>query len=192
MCSRATKRIASMRSTTSTATFSQRDAVSSASDDEVEAPGRLRGDGQQLGIVRCLGEPSAASRSAENVEPLLQVPDGTAAGDRRHLVVAIGALGVAGERRVIEHRRRAHGLEAALVESAPLATEQLVHDGVGDEGVGEPELVVADLDHDASADERRGGRRASSSSAASVTVSSDSNDADRPYTASASTTQRRP
>ena len=44
--------------------------------------------------------------------------------------------------------RAAYGLEAALVEPAPLAPEQLVLDRVGDEGMGEPERVVGDLDHD--------------------------------------------
>ncbi len=122
--------------------------------EEVQSPGRLRCHRQQLGIVRRLGEPFRSEPQGGERQALLEVADRAPAGDRRHLVVAIGALGMASEGRVVEHGGRAHGLEAALVEAAPLPTEQLVDDGVGHECVGEPELIVADLDHHASVDQR--------------------------------------
>ena len=131
-------------SSSASATKSSRHAASVATASSSGSFGRL---GQPLG-----GEAQGRER-----QPLLEVPRRAAPGDRRDLVVPVGALGVVRERGVVEHRRPAHGLEAALVQPAPLAAEQLVDDGVGDEGVGEPELVVADLDDDAGVDERAQG-----------------------------------
>ena len=149
--------------------------------EEVEAPRGLGGDGQQLGVVGRLGQALGGEAQGRERQPLLEVAGGAAPGDRRDLVVTVGALGVVRQRRVVEHRRPAHGLEAALVEATALASEQLVDDGVGDEGVGEPELVVADLDarHPRRRQRAQGGA-AGRASSASVTTSSASNDAARP------------
>ena len=63
-----------MRSSGSTATFAQRDAVVERLVEEVEAPGRLGGDGQQLGVVRRLGQALGGEAQGREREPLLEVP----------------------------------------------------------------------------------------------------------------------
>ena len=59
--------------------------------EEVEPPRRFRRDGQQLGIVRCLGEPFVGEAQGGERQTLLEVLGGTAPRDRRDLVVALGS-----------------------------------------------------------------------------------------------------
>ena len=127
--------------------------------EEVEPPRRFRRDRQQLGIVRCLGETFVGEAQGGERQTLLEVLGGTAPRDRRDLVVAFGSARVVRQRGVVEVRRLADDLEAALVQAAAFAAEQLMDDRIGDERVREPELVVADLDHHASRRQRPQGRQ---------------------------------
>ena len=101
-----------MRSSTSTATFAPARRRAQRLVREVEPPRRLGGDGEQLRVVRRLGQSLGGEPQRREREPLLEVPGSAPPGDRRHLVVAAGTLGVVGERRVVEHRRPPHRLEA--------------------------------------------------------------------------------
>ena len=161
--------------------------------DEVEPPRRLGGDGQQLGVVGRLAEGVGGQPQRLERRALLQVPRRAPAGDGRHLVVPAGADGVVGERRRGRasarartaskqrscSRRRSRPSSWCTMASATRAWEN-------------QNWSSADLDDDT----RRAisERRASSttSSSASVTSSRASNEAARPYTASASTTRALP
>ena len=174
---------------TSTATFDQRDRRLQRLGAEVQAPRRLGRHRQQLGVVRRLGQAprrrGAGPRTSGPSPGTAPRPGGRSPAPRRggrrpgrgtraRRGRASGARRTASKQRSCS-RRRSRPSSWWTMASATRAWEN------------QNWSSLTSTTTPASTSERRSSMR--SASDASVTISSASNDADRPYTASASTTR---
>ena len=124
-----------------------------------DQPGGACRPGEQIEVVGSLGEGGDGDAQRLVGRPDVEIVADADAGQLDHLVVVAGTGGVAGEVGEVGAHRLAQHVEGLLVESSPLAPEQLVLDGVADELVAEAELVVGLLDEQPALDEGAQDRR---------------------------------